>query len=117
MKLWHGPCGDPTCHRGAWGLGFAGGSGKYQDGPCAADDCRWVTSLERALHDVHETLGALPVGYSVTVDEPSQSILIASSHFGFAITPFAYEHGVDVTTLRDNYLRLQNMTNGSKPSD
>ena len=42
MKRWDGPCGDPYCHRGAQGLGFSGGSGKYRDGPCNDPFCQWV---------------------------------------------------------------------------
>jgi hypothetical protein len=41
VKLWHGPCGDPYCSRGASGSGFAGGAGYYRDGPCNSVACEW----------------------------------------------------------------------------
>ena len=41
VKLWNGPCGDPYCYRGASGSGFAGGAGRFKDGPCNAVACEW----------------------------------------------------------------------------
>ncbi len=41
MKRWNGPCGDPYCYRGAQGSGFAGGAGRFSDGPCNAVACEW----------------------------------------------------------------------------
>ena len=41
MKIWNGPCGDPYCHYGAEGSGFAGGAGRYKDGPCNSPCCEW----------------------------------------------------------------------------
>ena len=40
-KLWDGPCGDPYCYRGAKGSGFAGGAGRFKDGPCNSMACGW----------------------------------------------------------------------------
>ena len=41
MKIWNGPCGDPFCYRGAEGSGFAGGAGRFKDGPCNSVACEW----------------------------------------------------------------------------
>ena len=58
MKRWDGPCGDPYCHRGAYGLGFAGGSGRYRDGPCNDPFCEWPVKsqevTERAAEPTNE---------------------------------------------------------------
>src|SRR6185369_16260350 len=40
-RLWHGPCGDPTCYRGAEGSGGPGGAMVFKDGPCHSPHCQW----------------------------------------------------------------------------
>ncbi len=46
MKRWNGPCGDPYCYLGAWGSGFAGGAGRYKDGPCNSPVCMWFANVK-----------------------------------------------------------------------
>ncbi len=41
QRLYEGPCGDPTCYRGAEGWSGGGGAIVYKDGPCQASDCKW----------------------------------------------------------------------------
>ncbi len=41
QRLYEGPCGDPTCYRGAEGWSGGGGAIVYKDGPCQAPDCKW----------------------------------------------------------------------------
>ena len=50
QRLWNGPCGDPTCYRGAEGSGGPGGAMVYKDGPCQAADCQWPKDLKPRPH-------------------------------------------------------------------
>ncbi len=48
--LWNGPCGDPTCYRGAEGWSGGGGAIVYKDGPCQAATCHWPLGLTAKPH-------------------------------------------------------------------
>ena len=75
MKRWNGPCGDPYCYRGAEGSGFAGGAGRFKDGPCNSVACEWPLNLKSTStsHPYDPTPPIVDAGRSALLEVKSQS--------------------------------------------